>query len=63
MDVFHIVQRLEEDLRHCRYNFPEEVEVHLRKMRNKQLGLADLRQYGIIHNDDDIRAPKLTGND
>ena len=40
--VLHKLQRLEEDLRHCRYNVTEDIEVHLRKMRNKQLELDDL---------------------
>ena len=42
MAVFHKVLRLDEDLRHCRYNVTEYIEVHLRKMRNKQLDLAGL---------------------
>ena len=38
--VVHKVQRLEEDLRKGRYNVTEYIEVHLRRMRNKQLELA-----------------------
>ena len=40
--VFHKVQRLEEELRHCRYDVTEDIEVHLRRMRNKQIELTDL---------------------
>ena len=38
------MQRLEEEIRNLKYHFDEDIEVHLRRMRNKQLELADLGQ-------------------